>query len=245
MTHSKATTTESEPRRLLGRGEPFAGAARKTGILFLRLGVIDMIIMALDIASSTGWAVYDTDKHQSAIRCGAFHLTRDCPKGALQADRRRHGRDALISKLGMGLRKVSPDIVVLERPLDAIMANPVRGRKAPLLPVDEPEQAGGGANATTVILLNQFFATAYAVCALAIGQENVFEVAPRTWQTITKPFGGKDTSTKDRSLAFCKSLGVTLPPTKAAQIDAADAVAIAFWAAGHCQEIKLMMARAA
>src|SRR5690606_26236705 len=67
-----------------------------------------MIILALDVATSCGWAVYDTDRPPSAIVCGALRF-----EGANAfekvADMRR--------KLPRLIREHRPDFCAIEAPL--------------------------------------------------------------------------------------------------------------------------------
>lgn len=198
-----------------------------------------MIILGLDIASSMGWAVYDTDRHVSAIINGVIDLRN---KGATGMETRRLMRrevDAQVCKLITDYR---PDMACLEQTLNFIKQHEKKPKKAPLLAAVEPrpekkgDKSSGGPNADTVLLLNQLFSAADIVCRHKC--KETFEVAPKTWQVITKAFPG---DTKERSIRFCESLNIELTPTtKTAKGDAADACCIAIWCAGHAQEAKLM-----
>lgn len=195
-----------------------------------------MIILALDISSSMGWAAYDTDRHISAIVNGTIDLRN---KGATGVETRmlmRREIDLQVCKL---IDKLRPDVAFLEQPLNFIGETGGKPKRAPLLKAagfeDEESGGKGGPNANTAFLLNQMFAVADTVCRHKCSA--VYEVAPRTWQSITKQFHG---DTKDRSIALCEQLGIELTPTtKKAKGDAADGCCIAIWGAGHCQELKL------
>lgn len=204
-----------------------------------------MIILALDVATSTGWAVYDPSTHQSAIQCGVLDRAA-LPKEITGAERRRLMRRAIDDRLCALFDRFRPDFVCIEQPLNYIKAGapsrakPVRGQPGMFQkpnPETDDKGGGGGPNADTVLMLNQIFAVADTVCAHKA--RTVIEVAPKSWQVITKQFAG---DTKERSIAFCRSVGIVIPPelNKKERGDAADACVIAIWAAGHSQELKMM-----
>lgn len=200
-----------------------------------------MRILALDVATDTGWAFYDTDKHVSAIECGVISLI---ALAGRDAAKRREKRVQIDYETTLLHNRFRPDATVIEAPLDYIKTGDGRrGQRAPLLPVEATDKPSGGPNAHTVILLNQLFAAAETVARHKSGM--VIEVRAQTWQSILPKTDG---DTKTRSLRFCHAMRISLPEkgNKEYRANAADASAIAIWAAGHCQEIKLAQkARAA
>jgi len=202
-----------------------------------------MLILSLDIATSTGWAVYDPD-HPNATACGAIDLSISGSKEITGMEVRKIARPKLDEAVCRLIDKWRPDIACLEQPLNFIGSNEPKPKKAPLLASLEQRprsngkerKEGGGPNANTAFLLNQLFAVADTVCRHKV--KNVIEVAPTTWQKLAKSFPG---DTKARSIAFCRANRVQLPQlNKVAMGDAADAVVIAYWAAGRAQEMKLL-----
>jgi Holliday junction resolvasome RuvABC endonuclease subunit len=174
-------------------------------------------ILALDIATKTGWALYDTEQGPSAIESGAVTFE---GAGAFEKvlDVRR--------KLPRLIREKKPDFCAIEAPLAII---PQFSKKRRTLLGEEEETST--INPGTIMQLNRL-AGAAQVCV--VGQNiPCVEVRPQTWQTvIPKNLTG---STKQRAKAFCESLKIV-----ASNADSRDAAVIAIWAAGHCQELKLM-----
>lgn len=199
-----------------------------------------MLILSLDIATSTGWAVYDPDRPNATV-CGAIDLSIPDSKKLTSMEVRRLMRPKMDEAVCGLIDRWRPDFACLEQPLNFIGSNEPKPKKAPLLAsIEQPAQphgkkkGGGGPNANTAFLLNQLFAVAYTVCHHKI--KEVIEVAPTTWQTLTKSYPG---DTKTRSIAFCRANRVQLPAlNKIAMGDAADAVVIAYWAAGKAQELR-------
>lgn len=177
-----------------------------------------MRILALDIATKTGWALYDTDRPPSAILTGHFVCE---GRGAFEkvASMRR--------KLPGIVKKQKPDFVAIEKPLDRI----IQFKKTRKDLFGEEEQVST-INPGMVIQLNQLKASAQTV-VMAFDIE-CCEVSPRTWQTvIPKSIAGKDA--KGRARKYCESLKI-----EGATADERDAAVIAIWAAGHAQELKLL-----
>lgn len=200
------------------------------------------LILSLDIATSTGWAAFDTDRHPSAIECGVLDLSANAGTGV---EKRRLMRRIIDEKLCELIARYRPDVACIEQPLNWIKPSGGNPKKAPKMfkgdTAFEQQADGaekGGPNADTVLMLNQIFAVADTVCFHKIPL--IIEVAPRSWQTLTNRYPGA--TTKERSQAWCKAFGILLPAglTKLQRGDAADAAAIAFWASGHTQELKLM-----
>lgn len=202
-------------------------------------------ILALDIATTTGWAFFDVDRHVSAIRNGVFKFGDD-----IKADDGRDGKTAMhkrrILRRAMHDRLVElydeyrPTAICLEQPLNYIKSGAPKGKKLPIFKGDQtvnPKQdKGGGPNASTVLALNQLYAVAdeffWAVSnpigGVTLEPFCLFDVAPTTWQTMTKQFPG---DTKERSIAYCEAAGIALSyGNKKDRGDAADASVIAVWA---------------
>lgn len=206
-----------------------------------------MKILALDIATSTGWAVYDTDKTPSAIECGVFDLS-VAEKGVKKTgvEKRRLMRGMIDAEICRLIDRYRPGTACLEQPLNYIKPQGQgKPKKAPLFKGDvDPhpktdKEEKGGPNADTVLMLNQLFAVAYTICAHKCQLMLPIEVAPTSWQVLTKAHRG---DTKERSISYCHQLKVILPPelNKKERGDAADAVCIAVWAAGQIQKDKMM-----
>lgn len=200
-----------------------------------------MLILNLDIATSTGWSVFNTAKHPASTECGVLDLR---AKASTGVETRRLMRRIIDEQVCALIDRYRPDVACLEQPLNYIKAGNPGGKKMPMFrgePHKEAEEKGGP-NADTVLMLNQLFASADVVCRHKV--KTVIEVPPKTWQVLTKSYPG---DTKERSIAFCQALGIILPPdlNKKERGDAADACVIGQWAAGHCQELRMMQRAAA
>lgn len=192
-----------------------------------------MIILALDIATNTGWAVYDPARPNATV-CGAIDLSVKGAKDMTGMEVRRLMRPKMDEAICRLIDQWRPDVACLEQPLNFIGKGEPGEKPMPLFkgggPTKAPKKQAGGPNANTAFMLNQLFAVADTVCAHKV--DLTLEVAPTTWQTLTKSFPG---STKERSIAYCRALRIQIPPSlnKVATGDAADAVVIAIWAAGQ------------
>jgi hypothetical protein len=176
-----------------------------------------MIIMALDVASATGWAVYNTDKGPSAILSGSLKLVGDSAFLKV-ADLRR--------RLPKIIREHHPDFCAIEAPME--FAPTFKKVKKTLYGEEESEST---INSKTIAVLNRLAGAA----EMAVLGQNVecVSVAARTWQSvIPKNITGKP---KQRAQAYCDMLGIVSP-----NMDSRDASVIAIWAAGHCQELKMI-----
>lgn len=199
------------------------------------------IILGLDVATSTGWAVYDPSAPAATV-CGAIDLSIKGAKKMTGMEVRRLMRPKLDAELCRLIDRWRPDVACIEQPLNFIgeKGDPA-DKPMPLFkgggPSGKPKKKSGGPNANTAFMLNQLFAVADTVCGHKVSL--TLEVAPTTWQSLTKAFPG---DTKARSIAFCRLHRIQIPPTlnKVAQGDAADAAVIAYWAAGKAQEIKML-----
>lgn len=176
-----------------------------------------MIILALDVASSCGWAVYDTARPPSAITSGSLKFVGDNAFEKV-ADMRR--------KLPRLVREKKPDFVAIEAPLAHI---PTFKKKTRTMFGEEEESST--INPGTIMQLNRLAGAAQ----MAVVGQNVqcVEVRSQTWQRILP--GHIKGPPKARVKQFIESLKII-----ATNQDARDAVAIALWCAGHCAELKML-----
>ncbi|TWG90343.1 Holliday junction resolvasome RuvABC endonuclease subunit [Mesorhizobium sp. J18] len=176
-----------------------------------------MIILGLDVATKLGWAVYDTSKTPSSIISGSIKLEGDNAFEKAQDMRR---------KLPKLIREHQPDFAAMEAPLE--FAPQFKKMQRTLLGEEETTST---INSKTIAMLNRLAGAAQ----MAVQGQNVrcIEVRPQTWQTIIpKTITGKP---KQRAQQFCDMLKIVSP-----NMDARDAAIIAYWAAGHCQELRLL-----
>lgn len=176
-----------------------------------------MKILSLDVASKLGWALFDVDKTASGIVSGSIKL-----EGASSFDKAEDMR----RKLPKLIREHRPDFAVMEAPLE--FAPQFKKVKQTLL---GEEEVSSSINPRTIAMLNRLAGAAQ----MAVQGQNVplIEVRPQTWQSIIpRSITGKP---KQRVQAFCDMLRIVSP-----NMDSRDACVIAYWAAGHCQELKLM-----
>ena len=176
-----------------------------------------MRILALDVATATGWALYDLDRPPSAIISGSIKFVGDSAFEKV-ADMRR--------KLPKLVREHKPDFCAIEAPLTIIP----QYRKTKMDLLGEKEEVTT-INAGTVMQLNRL-AGAAQICVTG---QNIpcVEVAPRSWQTIIpRSIQGPP---KARVKQFLDTMKVVSP-----NADSRDACAIAIWCAGHCQQLKIL-----
>lgn len=201
-----------------------------------------MLILALDVATGTGWSIYNTERTDASV-CGVIDLRIEDSKDLTGMEKRRLMRPLLDEAVCDLIKRWRPDVACIEQPLNFIGSNEPQEKAMPLFKRAEaplrgkPKKQTGGPNADTVFMLHQLFTVADTVCRHKVGM--VIEVAPKTWQTLTKAFPG---DTKERSIAFCHFHKIAIPGglTKPQRGDAADASVIAYWAAGKAQELKLL-----
>lgn len=227
------------------------------------------LMLALDVATTTGWAVYDTERPPSAVISGSFRTGgEDTPLTEKLLEIRRQ-----VPRL---IKQYKPDFAVIEEPLAVIpryKKKPKKGffEEVPTQSVDGgkvvfllrkgmnvPQIAAqfrttsdeviaalepGGMNPKTMMMLSELAGGA----TVAVQGHNVpcEQVRAQTWQAvipaeIKAQFKG-DGATKKRVKAYCEMLRIVSP-----NMDSRDACVIALWAAGHFQKLKMLdRARAA
>jgi hypothetical protein len=175
-----------------------------------------MKVVGLDIAKSSGVAFVTRATPPSSWRCLALQSEEKDVWAAV---------DEIGETLAELLAKEAPDFAVIERPIDVIVDHGA----AKALPSAHPQ--GGPQkrmiNATTTITLS-------ALVGNTIGTLNALKIpfgiiAAATWRSWyfgkgTRPENG---DWKALSVSHAERLGVVLPPTKKARMDAAEAVGIA------------------
>ena len=173
-----------------------------------------MIILALDIATKTGWAVYDTSKPPSAIRVGVI---------ATSGETHEQKAALLAQKLVDLIKAEKPQVVWIEEPVRNVMPQK-RVRKDAF-----GEHEESTINAGTALLVNQLTGAAIAIVAgmrLPWGT-----VASGTWRKTFLGFGRQRGWTrkdwKNAAREKCGQLGIVVTND-----DQADAVGVAFAAAG-------------
>jgi Holliday junction resolvasome RuvABC endonuclease subunit len=136
-------------------------------------------------------------------------------------------------KLPRLVREHRPDFAAVEAPLEFAP----QFKKMTKTIFGEEEETSTTINSKTIALLNRLSGAAI----MAVIGQNVpcVEVRPQTWQTIIP--GELRGKPKQRAKAYCDMLRIVSP-----NMDSRDACVIALWAAGHCQELKMIeRARAA
>ena len=172
-----------------------------------------MIVLSFDIATTTGWALFDTDRHESAIRVGTIKAVGD-------------SHEAKAIDLGQKVIKLfkehKPDLVAIEQPIRNVM--PFRKKKQDL--AGEVEETT--INAGTALLINQLTG---AVMGVVGGFRKPWMVVPSgTWRKHFLGFGRhKGWQRKDWKKAArdrCQQLGIAVTND-----DQADAVGVVHYAA--------------
>lgn len=182
-----------------------------------------MKVLGLDVATVTGWAVYDLDRPPSAIVSGSIRMEGDTAFDKVACLRHR------LPKI---IKEHRPDFAAVESPME--FAPSFKKVKRTLL--GEEEQTST-INSKTIAVLNRLAGAA----EMAVLGQNVpcVSVAARTWQAIIP--GHITGKPKQRAKAYCDMLRIVSP-----NMDSRDACVIALWAAGHAQEFKMIkMAREA
>lgn len=190
-----------------------------------------MIICGLDLATTSGYAFRDSDRHRSSIICGTFTVK----------DYTWEEKYAIAANLFFRLVKEhKPDFVAIERPEHGVRQFKKKG-KADLTGKEE-----------TVTTINpaalQLTGIAGAVIAICqIRGIPYGTIAAVSWRPVyfgkgVKPADGKDW--KDLAIEYAQREQIALPSTKAEQRDAAEAVGVCTcWHNCAIPEIKWMQQR--
>lgn len=190
-----------------------------------------MIVMGLDLATRSGWAVRDSARHRSSILCGTFSLK----------DYEWEAKYAVAANCFYKLVKEhKPDFVAIERPEHGVRQFKKKG-KADLTGKEE-----------IISTINpaalQLTGIAGAVIGICMMMRIPYgTVAAVSWRPVyfgkgVKPAEGQDW--KDLAIASCANEGIVLPSTKAEQRDAAEAVGVCTcWFRCEVPEIKWMQER--
>jgi hypothetical protein len=175
-----------------------------------------MKVLGLDVATKTGWAVYDLKRPVSAIRAGSFTCIGDTVFDMLWDMR---------TKLPPILREHAPDFVAIEAPLEHA---PKFKKMVKTLYGEEEVEAS--MSVATIAMTNRLCGCAAGI-VMGLNIPSV-EVRAQTWQskTIPKSIVGPP---KKRVSLFCTAMKIA-----GGNADARDAALIALWCAGHCQELK-------
>jgi Holliday junction resolvasome RuvABC endonuclease subunit len=178
-----------------------------------------MKILALDVATKCGYAVWDADRDPSSMLSGALQFIGDNAFEKV-ADMRR--------KLPKLIREHRPDFCAIEAPLSIV---PTFTKKSKTMFGEEEEVST--INPGTVMQLNRL-AGAAQICVTG---QNIpcVEVRPQSWlSVIDKDIKG---SSKERAKQMCERLKIV-----ATNQDARDACIIAYWTAKKCDQFRLMAA---
>ena len=188
-----------------------------------------MRILGLDPSQTTGWAVYDTEAHLSAIRAGVIRVSR--AEGGYEVKAAELGRQ--LTRL---IKDERPDFIVMEEPLRSMPA----GRKPMKFMGEDSEETQSAGGVLAVISSNQMA----GACAAIIGAFAIpFATIPSsTWRKQFLGFGRNSgwqrADWKKACRERCKALRIVVTND-----DMADAVGVAFAGAG-LQQAK-MIGRAA
>lgn len=172
-----------------------------------------MIVMGLDLATRSGWAVRDSNKHRSSIQCGTFSVK----------EYEWEEKYAVAANLFYRLVKEhKPDFVAIERPEHGVRQFKKKGK---------PDLTGEEQIVSTI---NPAALQLTGIAGSIIGMCMMMKIpygtiAATSWRPIyygkgVKPAEGKNW--KDLAIETCQREGINLPPTKDQQKDAAEAVGV-------------------
>lgn len=190
-----------------------------------------MIVMGVDAATRTGFAIRDSDKHRSSIICGTFSVKEYDweEKYAIAANQ--------FYRL---VKDYQPDFVAIERPEHAVRQFAKKGKT---------DLTGEEKMVSTVnpaaLQLTGIVGALIAICQ--IRSIPFGTIAATSWRPVyfgkgIKPPEGKDW--KDLAIEFAQRENISLPATKAEQRDAAEAIGICTcWHNCAIPEIKWMQQR--
>lgn len=188
-----------------------------------------MLILGLDGAQNTGWALYDTASNLSAIRAGVIKSV---------GEDYEHKAASLGLSLVRLIKADRPDFIVIEMP---IRSQPARQTRRVKFMGEEQVEEVSGSGLNAVISSNQMVG---ALSAIIGAYQIPFEtIAPVTWRKQFLGFGThKGWQRKDWKKAVrdrCSQLKITVTND-----DMADAVGVAF-AGASTQTFKMMQQRRA
>lgn len=219
-----------------------------------------MIIMGLDLATTSGWAVRDSEKHRSTILCGTFTVKE------YDWEEKYPVAGNLFYRL---LKEHNPHFVAIERPEHGVrqfkkkddeskQRHETEKALAHLSAVirrhginsDEAQTALGVYHKNPTINPNalQLTGIAGAVTAICMMLNIPFgTIAATSWRPIyygkgVKP--GEKEDWKDLAIQSCEREKIKLPKTKAEQGDAAEAVGVCTcWSKCQIPNIEWMQQR--
>ncbi|NTF54887.1 hypothetical protein G6L12_08265 [Agrobacterium rhizogenes] len=196
-----------------------------------------MIVMGLDLATRSGWAVRDSTRHRSSIICGTFSVAENNDGKKLEWEAKYPIAANEFYRL---VKEYKPDFVAIERPEHGVRQFKKKGK---------PDLTGKEEMISTInpaaLQLTGIFGAVSAVCqirGIAFGT-----IAAVSWRPVyfgkgVKPPEGKDW--KDLAIQYAQREQISLPSTKAEQKDAAEAIGVCTcWAQCAIPEIKWMQQR--
>lgn len=225
------------------------------------------VIMGLDLATRSGWAVRQSWKHRSQIKCGTFYVGTNDEGEKLEWEAKYAVAGNSFYRL---LKEYQPDFVAIETPEHNI-------RKFNKQDDDKPKidavaiRSFIGLLSSTMMKYGMFSSQASAVVERIAGSSSNSNqmqlsgiagaitstcmlmnipygtIGSRRWHTLcygkgTVPTQGQDW--KDLAIQDCQREGIDLPRTKQEQRDAAEAVGICrVWESCDLPNIKWMQNR--
>lgn len=176
-----------------------------------------MIVMGLDLATNSGWAVRDSNRHRSSIECGVIDLS----------GHPWEEKYAIFSLNFLPLfRKYMPDFIAIERPEHGVRQFNKQGR---------PDLTGEAEQRMTInpgaLQLTGITGAAISICSLMNRPYGL--IAANSWRPIYFGKGFKppldkdgDSDWKAAAIEAAKREGIALPSTKKDQMDAAEAIGV-------------------
>ncbi|ENN86045.1 hypothetical protein RHSP_82932 [Rhizobium freirei PRF 81] len=178
-----------------------------------------MIVMGLDLATRSGWSVRNSEKHRSSIVCGTFSVAENNHGDKLLWESKYPVAANLFYRL---VKEYQPDFVAIERPEHGVRQFKKKG-KADLTGNEEMVSTINPA----ALQLTGIFGAVAGICQI----KNIpfGTIAAVSWRPVyfgkgVKPAPGKDW--KDLAIEYAQRENIALPPTKAEQRDAAEAIGI-------------------
>lgn len=213
-----------------------------------------IVILGLDVATTTGWAVRYSWKNPSAIKCGTFYVGENSKGDKISWEEKYALAANCVYNL---IREHNPDFVAIEAPEHSIRRyGKSSGNKIDVAAIkafiarltsvmfkhglDSNEavglmsKIGASTNNSNQMQLAGLVGSVIGVCmnmGVAFGT-----IGSRSWHRIygdVKPSDGQDW--KDIAIERCERDGIPLPRTKKEQRDAAEAV----WISGYWTKCKL------